>query len=143
MGFQSSEVEKLVGQLKPLDLSRPSSRSLPANVTRSSSDAEELEGVLREDPSFLRLFSEAGRDMGFRLLGHSGQERSALPDTVVDALLAGKSHVGTSWQAAERQSEFMRDNDSAEWWMAYVLQVAGCGHLMMHHFIQQLLDSVQ
>jgi hypothetical protein len=81
--------------------------------------------------------------MGFRFSDEPRRASSIPPEAIVNALFDAKAHVSTHWLTAERTNEFMRDQDSDKWWPAYVLQVAGCGHLIMHSFIQQLLDTVQ
>jgi hypothetical protein len=144
LGFNKPDTDRLIGELRYLDLSLPRpSRPLPSNVTRTSAESPELERTLERDPSFAKLFVDAAKDMGFALSEEPRPASCILPETMVRALLDGKSHVTNPWQAAERTKEFMRDKDSDKWWPAYVLQVSGCGHLMMHSFIQQLLDTVQ
>ena len=143
VGFGKSETEKLIDEFKDLDLARQRQGSLPANVTRISPEAPELERALSQDPLFSRLFAAAAEDMGFQLSKEHLGARSILPERVVNELVDGKGHVSTHWQAAERMKDFMLRENGDKWWPAYVLQVPGCGHLMMHSFIQQLLDDPQ
>jgi hypothetical protein len=141
VGFDETDTSEIIAELKILDLSRASPGQMPQNVTRNSPNSQELERTLEGDPMFHKLFDSAASDMGFRFSEMPRQSRSILPEAIVTTLLNGTSHLCTPWQAVERDRDFMLDGDSITWWLTYALQVSGCGHLMMHSFIQQLLDT--
>jgi hypothetical protein len=143
IGFRKSETDKLIDEFRDLNLALPRPGSLPANVTRNSSETPELERTLSRDRLFSRLFADAAEDMGFRLPEEQPRGRSILPEAIVNALLERRAHVDTHLQRAEWMKEFTRYEEADKWWAAYVLHGPGCGHLMMHNFIQQLLDTVQ
>jgi len=143
VGFDKSDTSEIIAELKVLDLSQAPPGQLPQNVTRQSPDSLELERTLESDPMFHKLFASAASDMGFRFPERPQQSRSILPEALVTTLLNGTSHLCTPWQAVERETDFMLDEDSVKWWLTYALQVSGCGHLMMHSFIQQLLALEQ
>jgi hypothetical protein len=138
IGF--NDPDEVAVELKELDLSRSCAGPLPANVTRTSSESAELERVLTDDPQFSRLYSQAAQEMGFQLSGNHEGKASILPAPIVQELLSGQGHLRTSWQTAQQANEFMRNSNSERWWATYALQVAGCGHLMMQGFIQEMLD---
>ena len=143
VGFDKFDSSKIIAELKVLDLSRAPPGQIPKNVTRNSPDSLELERTLESDPMFCKLFDSAAGDMGFRFSQMPQQSRSILPEAIVTALLDGTSHLCTPWQTVERRKDFMLDEDSVKWWLTYALQVSGCGHLMMHSFIQQLLETIE
>jgi hypothetical protein len=142
LGFEASELCDLRHVLKRLDLSQGNSVTMPQNVTRNSPEAVSFERMMLNDGSFVRLFSEPARDMGFDIRGRQVEAEPIIPDPVVEALLSSQAEVSTSWQAAERSDTFMRGRADEALWSAYALQVAGCGHLMMRNFIQQVVDMV-
>jgi hypothetical protein len=142
IGFDNFDTSEIISELKILDLSQATSGQLPQNVTRNSPDSLDLERTLESDPMFHKLFDSAASDMGFRFSEVPQQSRSILPEAIVTTLLNGTSHLCTPWQAVEKDGDFMvNEEDSVKWWLTYALQVSGCGHLMMHSFIQQLLET--
>jgi hypothetical protein len=139
VGFTEKEAGELVRELKYLDLS--AAGTLPVNVTRTDSASGELERTLAEDSSFAKLFGSAAEDMGFTLPRTHREASTLLPDTIVKELLEGRPHFLTSAYFAQWSKPFMQAQDSKTWWIAYGLQEIGVGHLMMHGFIQEMLDK--
>lgn len=138
IGFGGVEIDRLLANLKDHDLSRKSPEALPRNVTRNAPESAELEGILAEDPSFRRLYSGAAEAMGFGF-PKALRSGSLLSDEMVEALVAGKSHVLTNCAEAGEANQLMPPGEESRWWTAYALQSFGWGHLMMHGFIQSMI----
>lgn len=80
--------------------------------------------------------------MSFEPFNSHAERASIFPAAIVDGLLGGQQHLLTSWQTAQQRNDFLLQADTATWWATYALQVVGCGHLMMHRFIQELSERL-
>jgi glycosyltransferase involved in cell wall biosynthesis len=139
--LDSERSEEITYAMTEHDFSKRHSDELPLNVTRNSSQAAYLERYLMEDPEFRRLYAQPGMEMGFPLDSNSVRSGSLLDKSIIDQILEAQTHLLTHPYVQDAQ-EVLQADTSGNLWLAYALQSFGQGgHLMMHQFIQRILDE--
>jgi hypothetical protein len=140
-GLQPERVTSSVEALSKHDLSPLRQDQMPPNVTRYDRDCESFERYLDRHPSFSRLYRELAGPMGF-ILGRPEGSSPLIDDDILDSIIANTCWLLTDLDSSSAQECLQRDT-SGHCWLAFAMQQFGeGGHLMMHGFIQKMLDRL-
>jgi len=141
-GLDPTQIGQIANRLRVYDSTNPD--HIPRlNVTHGSDSANRIEHCLSQDPGFRRLYAEPVKQMGF-VWSESGasSEVSFLSDAFLDSILDIREQLLTDASSAKGQ-KFLCSASVRDSWLAFALQSFGEGHLLMHSFIQEMLEGIQ
>ena len=141
LGLDHPSAHEVTRAMAAHDLSRRRPDELPPNATSSSPEAAGCERYLAEDPAFHALYAQPAAQMGFGFEARSLRSESRLGSSVIGRALEAKEHLLVHPLSPQGQ-ELLGQGQLGDHWVACALQSFGQGgHLMMHPFIQQILDE--